>query len=588
MKIAKPSFNTMVKIGLRRLGLRQTPLLRSKSNYMKKTLRLLPFLLLFATQSFFAQTPEISIKSAPSKVTIHLKGAELLQTNSVNLKAGRQRIVFTGLSPKLNPNSIQVTATNDVEILSVTSKTNFQKDSELSKAGQAIQDSMDVLNIAQQSLADEQNAYERERDVLLQNQAMAGKEQPLTVEQLAKAADFYHKRFQDINTALSDLKRKITAVTKSQARLQKQLVEMNITRRPTSEVYVDLDVKSPATSDIKLRYVVDNAGWSPVYDLTSTNLNEPINLRYRALAFNDSGLDWNNVTVRLSTADPYQSADQPNLQTWTLRNMPAVQDISDTYARRQLNMNQQSQNYNFMHDMNPNIGKAKDGTDAPIIAFQTIEISELSTDFDIPTPYTIPADSKPYSIEINEFKLDAQYKHFAVPKLDKDAFLLAQITGWEKLDLITGPVNVYRNENFIGMAQLNPRILSDTLELSLGRDANVVVKREKVKEFSRKQFLGGNKFSSFSWKISVKNNHKQPISIELQDQLPISEVKEISIEVKEISGARRIENTGKLIWQLDLQPGEVKTVSLNFTVKHPNSMEVEMEQMRKVVTPRYF
>lgn len=555
---------------------------------MIKTLRLLPFLLLFATQSFFAQTTEISIKSAPSKVTIHLKGAELLQTNSVNLKAGRQRIIFIGLSPKLNPNSIQVTATNDVEILSVTSKTNFLKDSEMSKAGQVIQDSMDVLNIAQQSLADEQNAYERERDVLLQNQAMAGKEQPLTVEQLAKVADFYHKRFQDINTALSDIKRKMTTITKSLARLQKQLVELNITKRPTSEVYVDLDVKSPATSDVKLRYVVDNAGWSPVYDLTSTNLNEPINLRYRALAFNDSGLDWNNVAVRLSTADPYQSADQPNLQTWTLRNMPAVQDISDTYARRQLNMNQQSQNYNFMHDMNPNIGKAKDGTDAPIIAFQTIEISELSTDFDIPTPYTLPADSKPYSIEINEFKLDAQYKHFAVPKLDKDAFLLAQITGWEKLDLISGPVNVYRNENFIGMAQLNPRILSDTLELSLGRDANVVVKREKVKEFSRKQFLGVNKFSSFSWKISVKNNHKQPISIELQDQLPISEVKEISIEVKEISGARRIENTGKLIWQLDLQPGEVKTVSLNFTVKHPNSMEVEMEQMRKVISPKYF
>jgi uncharacterized protein (TIGR02231 family) len=331
-------------------------------------------------------------------------------------------------------------------------------------------------------------------------------------------------------------------------------------------------------------------------DLMSSNINEPVKLKYRALAFNDSGIDWNNVTLRLSTADPYQGAGQPQLQTWALRNVPRMADMglvqSQLKGRAQLDINQQSQNYNSAQDRNNDTNYYIDGvrvsSPAPNIAFETIEISELSTDFDIPTPYTIPADSKPYSIEIMEQQLEATYKHFAVPKLDKDAFLLAQVTGWEKLDLIAGPVNVYRKENFIGMAQLNPRILSDTLELSLGRDANVVVKREKVKEYSRKQFLGGNKFSSFSWKISVKNNHKQPISIELQDQVPISEVKEISVEVKEISGARRIENTGKLVWELTLQPGEVKTVSLNFTVKHPDNMEVEMEQLRKAVYPRYF
>ncbi|MCU0348363.1 MAG: DUF4139 domain-containing protein [Saprospiraceae bacterium] len=548
----------------------------------------------------WAQLPETLLKTTPTSITIHLKGAELIQTSSLNLKAGRQRVIFTGLSPKLNPQSVQVTATNGVQLLSVTTKTNFFRESEASPAAKLLQDSINVLATQRQALSDDKAAYEKERDLLTQNQVLTGKEQALTVEQLAKAADFYRSRFKELNATLTGLQRKITEMEVTQKRLMGQIGQSNEGRRPTSEVYVDIEVKASTSSEMKLRYVVDNAGWSPVYDLMSTNINEPVKLKYRALAFNDSGIDWNNVTLRLSTADPYQGAGQPQLQTWALRNMPQMADMGmlkgQYQGRAQLDINQQSQNYSFLHDLNPNIrydgaGKAASGAPVspePQIAFETIEISELSTDFDIPTPYTIPADSKPYSIEIMEQQLEATYKHLAVPKLDKDAFLLAQVTGWEKLDLIAGPVNVYRKENFIGMAQLNPHILSDTLELSLGRDANVLVKREKVKEYSRKQFLGGNKFSSFSWKISVKNNHKQPISIELQDQVPISEVKEISVEVKEISGARRIENTGKLVWDLTLQPGEVKTVSLNFTVKHPENMEVEMEQLRKAVSPRYF
>ncbi len=483
-----------------------------------------------------------------------------------------------------------------MSILSISSKINFFKESSVSPASRQLLDSLDLVKIRLQALADEKNAYERERDLLLANQALTGKDQALPVEQLVKAADFYRSRFKEINGAISEIQRKTAELNAAMTRLNGQINQAKAGSRPTSEVFVEVEAKSAAASELKLRYVVDNAGWSPVYDLVSTGLSEPIRLKYRALAFNDTGLDWDEVKIRLSTADPYQGAGQPNLTAWILDNKkPTEMDLKagvmrmneNAKGRSNLELKNQSQNYTFQHDLNPDI-RYDAKVAAPAFAFETIEISELSTDFDIETPYTIPANAKPYSIEIIEHQLEATYKHFSVPKLDKDAFLLAQITGWEKLDLITGPINVYRNENFIGMAQLNPRTLSDTLELSLGRDANVVVKREKVKEYSRRQFLGGNKFSSFSWKISVKNNHSQPISIEIQDQVPVSEVKEISVEVKEISGARRIADSGKLVWEFNLPPDAVKTMQLNFTVKHPDNLEVEMEQMRKSVSPRYF
>jgi uncharacterized protein (TIGR02231 family) len=558
---------------------------------MKIIRNFIPLLLSFILlTSLSAQTTETELDVKPSAVTIHLQGAEMIQSANVEVPKGRHRFIFTGLSPKLNPQSIQVTASGGVSILSITSKTNFLKDSQTSQAVKALQDSVKILQENVQDNNDMLSVFKEEEDLLQKNKALSGKDASLPVEELVKAADFYRERFLEIRNTVTKLKRENNELQLRINQVNNQLQEFNAGKHPSSEVYVEVEAGAATSSELRLRYVVNEAGWSPVYDLISSGLTEPIKLKYRALAFNDTGLDWENVTLRLSTADPYQGANQPSLKPWVLTVPKAMKGIAEGKGnqpqpgqRNQLNMIQQSQNLNYQYYVD---GIPMDRM--PAEAFETIEISELSKDFDIEPPYSIPADRKPYSIEITEYVLDATYKHFAIPKLDKDAFLLAQITGWEKLDLISGPMNVYRNENFIGMAQLSTRTLSDTLELSLGRDGNVIVTRTKLEAFSKKQFLSGNKISSFTYKISVKNNHRLPIAIEVQDQVPISETKEIEVEIKDTSNARRIKESGKLIWELSIPSADVKSVNFGYEVKHPSSMEVQMDRKRNVVSPRFY
>jgi uncharacterized protein (TIGR02231 family) len=558
---------------------------------MKIIRNFIPLLLSFILlTSLSAQTTETELDVKPSAVTIHLQGAEMIQSANVEVPKGRHRFIFTGLSPKLNPQSIQVTASGGVSILSITSKTNFLKDSQTSQAVKALQDSVKILQENVQDNNDMLSVFKEEEDLLQKNKALSGKDASLPVEELVKAADFYRERFLEIRNTVTKLKRENNELQLRINQVNNQLQEFNAGKHPSSEVYVEVEAGAATSSELRLRYVVNEAGWSPVYDLISSGLTEPIKLKYRALAFNDTGLDWENVTLRLSTADPYQGANQPSLKPWVLTVPKAMKGIAEGKGnqpqpgqRNQLNMIQQSQNLNYQYYVD---GIPMDRM--PAEAFETIEISELSKDFDIESPYSIPADRKPYSIEITEYVLDATYKHFAIPKLDKDAFLLAQITGWEKLDLISGPMNVYRNENFIGMAQLSTRTLSDTLELSLGRDGNVIVTRTKLEAFSKKQFLSGNKISSFTYKISVKNNHRLPIAIEVQDQVPISETKEIEVEIKDTSNARRIKESGKLIWELSIPSADVKSVNFGYEVKHPSSMEVQMDRKRNVVSPRFY
>jgi uncharacterized protein (TIGR02231 family) len=548
-------------------------------------------LCLLISQPMWAQIQEKTIKTDIDEVKIYLQGAEIIRTKKLNLSKGKYRIIFAGLSPRLDARSIQVTASNNTSILSTTSKINFMSQQKASPRVQTIKDSIELFTMDKQDLYDIKRAYQKEEEIIQKNQNLKSSTSGITTEELIKVTKFYRERFREIYKATTKLDRAIAKINKTVSQLNGQLSQMNRGGQPASEVYLELNVKSAQTTELKVRYIVTSAGWSPVYDLKAGKLNEPINLKYRALAYNNTGVDWDDVKVTLSTADPYQSAAKPFLSPWRLNTQVLSNRVAFQESQGRLNQGQM-QNNTLQNDMNINsnnsIPRPVRVADAAGIKMEQIEISELSNDFPIDDPYTLPADSKPYSIDIKTHVLNASYRHFAVPKLDKDAFLLAQIIGWESLDLIDGPMNIYHGDSYIGQASLDTRTLNDTLDLSLGRDKNVVISRVKQKELDKKQFFGSDRKVTRSYKMIVKNNHNQPINLEIQDQLPISSDKEIVVTLVKKSKAEYTEATGKLIWQLkNIPSGGKKSIEFTYAIKHPKTKPVQLERKKTQWVPRY-
>ncbi len=309
------------------------------------------------------------------------------------------------------------------------------------------------------------------------------------------------------------------------------------------------------------------------------------------MAYNNTSIDWEDVKITLSTADPYQSASKPLLSPWMLSQHNFAMNNSN-FQQGQGRLNSQVQVMDNSFNDNELAGDASiplpSAPGGGVVRFEQIEVSELSNDFVIAEPYSIPADHKPYSIDIITHDLDATFKHYVVPKLDKDAFLLAQITGWEDLDLIDGPMNVYHGDSYIGEANLSTRTLRDTLDLSLGRDKNVIVTRVKQKELSKKQLFGSDRKVTLAYKINIKNNHNKPIDIEVQDQIPISNDKDITVTLTDKDNAEYTKPTGKLIWKFNNIPsGEKRVIDFSFTIKHPKSKPIQYEKKRNRVVPRY-
>ena len=206
-----------------------------------------------------------------------------------------------------------------------------------------------------------------------------------------------------------------------------------------------------------------------------------------------------------------------------------------------------------------------------------IEKRQLTTEFQIDIPYTVPSDNQPYDVNMVEYEINANYEYYAVPKLSNNAFLIAKIPDWINYNLLSGSSYIFFKGIYQGESYIDLDTSSDTLSVSVGRDKDLVITREIQKDFASKSITGSTKKEQKAWTISVKNNKTIPVEILIEDQYPVSKTDEIKVDLIEFSGANREESTGKLIWDIHLKPAEKKSVELRYFVRYPTNRSVIIE-----------
>ena len=562
----------------------------------------LVFGLFFHTLIFAQELHEQKIESTIEEVTVFLTGGEIHRKATVQLKAGRNKLIFTKISTVADDKSIQFSSSEPLNLVSVSSAIDYLNITEQNPRILVIKDSIQVLQSEINQLINAQNAYMSEKNLLEQNRSIKGEQANLSVEELSAMATFYRNKMMEINNALTGFDQDIAQKNKLKMRYQNQLTELNYKETVKSnQIIILVDSDANQTMDFDLRYIVSNCGWQANYDLMTENITEKIKLKYKAKVYNNTGNDWQGVSLFLSTADPNITASAPELQPWFLNRGSLYNQVTDDYKGGYVVPQNRGWNQYYQRDNAPQMNQNLDGlsfNDSFLdngavsnpetnIQFQNIEVSQLSTTFEIEKAYSIPSDAKPYLVEITNYELDASYSHKAVPKLDKDAFLLANIVGWEKLDLVPGPTRVYYADAFVGQSYINTSNVQDTLRLSFGRDTKIPVTRKIVEEYSDKKVVGSNRKDTYTYRIIAKNNRGIPIRINLYDQIPISQDSDISVSVNDISEADYSETTGKLSWLVQLQPGESKSFSLSFTIKYPKDKQIRVKKYRTISAPSF-
>jgi uncharacterized protein (TIGR02231 family) len=520
---------------------------------------ILSTLLCFVTVFYSLGQDAKEVSSKIEEVTVFLNGAQVHRTSAIEVKPGENVIKLTGLTQYIDPNSIQVEGNPKYDIMSVKHQVNYLQDQSLSPEIREKKDSLDDLQFSLEMRRSLRNVYTEEKGMILANKSIKGNDGTLLAEDLLEVSDFFRERLKEIEYKLLELNREEADIQKDIQRINNYLNSLNAKRnRQTSDILVTLQATGTSRASLELSYMVQQAGWFPIYDIRAEDTDNPVNLIYKAKVWQSTGNDWDNTLLTLSTGNPSIRGEAPNLNPWYLR-------LIETYDKRSNSRARDA----YAPATEEAMVLSYDDAGGSSADYTTTVQNTLMTEFKISIPYDIPSDNQRYEVEMKRVTLAAEYTYLTIPKLDNDAFLRADVTDWMEHNLLPGESNIFFKGTFVGKSFIDPAITEDTLHLSLGRDQSVVVKREQIKDYCKTTSLGLKKKTSKGYEITVQNTKSQSIDIRLKDQIPISTSGDIEVEIIDMSGAKHDATTGELLWDLTLKPGESRSVVIKFSVKYP-------------------
>jgi len=592
------------------------------------------FFLLLATSSLsFCQEFETTLSAQITKATVFLQGAQITMNGSSTIKEGKTTIVIKGLSPNIDKNSIQVGGSGLFTILQVNHQNNYIDTLSQSKKVELLKSQIKDLSF---KIKDEENQLEiidQKRSFLTDNRKVMGEKQPSTSELYKSIHDVYYLEIQQLILQKETHSRTINDLRELKQKYDLQLNTISgKSVTPTGEITLTIESKMEQLAKFEITYYVSNAGWTPMYDIRVDEIGKPITLICRANIYQSTGNDWKNVRISLSNANPNQTGTIPVLNPATVSfftprlkesyiadqtqysiQSEEKQEVSapaQVRIRGMATMNSTEPLYvvdGQVQQSNPNINPSniksinvlKDasavkiygsrGVGGVIVITTKNNLGSYVTDsqsggnqqsiceYKLGSPYSIPNDGNINAVELQTVNLPASYEYQCVPKKDKSAFLIARVTDWEKFNLLSGEVNLFYENMYVGKTLLDVSSISDTLELSLGRDKGISVDRQKTVEFTNKNFIGFNKVVTRSWEIGVKNNKSQNISLKILDQMPISSNNEIEVEKQELMGGELNKNTGIVTWKMNLASQDSKKITFSYTIKHPKDKQIIIE-----------
>lgn len=516
----------------------------------------------------FAQKP-IFTSAKTKAATVYFSGAEMMQSASANLPVGTHEIVIKNVADQLNENTIQIGAPSTLTILSVQFTQNYMSEYEIDENNPAIKrvrDSIQLLQKEKLRLFNDRTSHSKTIELLDKNQQVAGQNSGLNVAELMKLVEYYNTKRTQLSNTMNQLSDKEADIQKKIDVLNKKLEINTEKEEKASKGKLVLQVMNEVAGNVNLdvSYITNAASWQPFYDLRAENTTMPINLLYKGKVTQNTGVDWKKVKLALSNGNPNQSNTAPILSAWFLRYSHGNDDYK-YYQNAPVTNSIQS----IETVVITGYGKAKGRKEEGVSDYTTIVENQLNVTFDIDIPYDILSNGKMHSVALKDLKLPASYKYYAVPKVEKEAFLLAELNDYAKYNLLPGEANIIFEGMNVGKTYINPNQTQDTLNLSMGRDKKISIKREKVVDKSGTKFLSSFKEQTFTYDITVRNNKKEEIQMLLKDQFPLSTDKDIIIEILDKDGAKHNEETGVLTWEIKLKPNETKKYRISYKVKYP-------------------
>lgn len=531
----------------------------------------------------------LSAGAVLQSVMVYRSGAELTHSVSAALPAGNVELAVDRVSTNIDQNSVQIHLPDAVTLLGFTYVEDYLSLRPRSARQQQLEDSLERLQDARDKVQLAIGNNETLMEVLKKNQEIRGTQTGMNVADLQKLMDYYATEFSDLNTKEYGLKKRFDKLSSDIDLVKSQiLAEDNARSTSSGRLVLHLSVKTAGTYDMGLSYITAQAGWTPTYELQVGDARDStIRVVYKASISQQTGLDWKQVKMSLSTSVPGSWSQAPQIDPWFigLRQPAQLQDVvvvgygSAAESAPEGNLEGRVAGVEVNSNYKKRLVNGKD-----FFADQTrnhlpdhvvLDQQPLNLVYTIDLPYDLPSTGKQQLATLQEMKVKAHFTYLAVPKVSDDVYLLADVPDWGKLNLLPGQANIILDGTYQGITGINPSSIDDTLHLTIGRDKRITLQRKKVTDFNSDKFLNANRYQKYVYEISARNNKNEPVQLSLLDQIPVSTNKDVEVTLNDPGNALVDADKGELRWALTIKPGESSKVRFGYTVRYPKGENVQ-------------
>lgn len=413
----------------------------------------------------------------------------------------------------------------------------------------------------------EQKVLDQELSILQSNQSLRGENEKISAQEIKQAMEYFREKLTEIETSRISINNTLQEAQEKLREVNRQINELQQKQRKQSGQII-AEIESPRSQSVNfsLSYFIQNAGWYPSYDIRVDDIDRPLKMTYKANIYQSTGINWDNIQLTVSSAQPLSSTNIPAVQPVYLR-------FQQPEAQRRLEEQESRMKSQRLNDVVVS-GQAQEMAGAPAV---TVRQSQTSFSFSIENPYSVSGDGESKTVNMQEHSMPADYRYFAIPKAQTTAYLTALITDWEDLNLLDGEANLYFEQTFVGQSQVRAGAVGDTLQFSLGKDEGIAIERNRLKEFTEKNFFGNKVRETRAWELVIKNSKTKDIDITLVDQVPVSTNEDIKVDLQEQDGATYNKSTGKLSWNLPVKAGENQKRTFRYQIEYPSGKQIEQQ-----------
>lgn len=511
--------------------------------------------------SAFAQAPIFS-SAEVQEARVYYNGAELQQTATLQLPKGTSEIVLTNIANQIDQNTLQIGSTSGLTILSSQFSNKYLKEYEnindptLRTLKETVQKKETELNHLASLIETDQQTIK-----FLDSNSKSG-EKPIHLNSTSEAVNwiaFYRKK-------RTELKDNIHSKTQALAALKKEIEQLKARMGADADTLADkgkgklimqIHTTAQTTATLNLNYITPAAHWVPSYDLKIEQINTPIQVEHKAEIVQNSGVDWKNVHLDLTSGKIGQYHQVPTWNTWFIgyQSEANKRPLYSLQARAMTSEERIPQTDN-------------------ISAYTTLEENQLNQNFSIALPYTILSNGKKHIVKLSKSELHAVYQYYAAPKLDLSVYLIAQIKDSLYRQLLPGDATLIFEGTHVGKTFINPSSTTDNLQLNIGRDPRIAVTRELIRNQSGTKLLSGKKEQNYQYEIAIKNNKNEPVHLIVEDQFPISSDKSIEIVLTQTDQAEVDREKGKLRWGKDIAPGKKTSLRFGYRIRSDKDKKI--------------